>query len=144
MRGRFLQKTSSQCTTVGCRADRLPETRWKRGEAYTRPSKSAFVQVGHALRHTHVRFASPQAVGHRQLRCSDCPVGLITDISTAAKIKAKPTSELHMILSPQNKAENVMANRLSVHMMIEACEAGTWARPMFCMIWALIVAPRNR
>ena len=39
-------------------------------------------------------------------------VGLITDISTATKISAKPTSELHMIVSPQNSAENVTANRL--------------------------------
>ena len=54
-----------------------------------------------------------------------CLVGLITDISTATKISAKPTSELHMIVSPQNSAENVTANRLSVHMMIDACEAGT-------------------
>ena len=30
-----------------------------------------------------------------------------------------------MIVSPQNNAENVTANRLSVHMMIDACEAGT-------------------
>ena len=37
----------------------------------------------------------------------------------------KATSELHMIVSPQNSAENVTANRLSVHMMIDACEAGT-------------------
>lgn len=62
---------------------------------------------------------------NRQFRCSDCLVGLITDISTATKISAKPTSELHMIVSPQNSAENVTANRLSVHMMIDACEAGT-------------------
>ena len=62
---------------------------------------------------------------NRQFRCSDCLVGLITDISTATKISAKPTSQLHMIVSPQNSAENVTANRLSVHMMIDACEAGT-------------------
>ena len=71
-------------------------------------------------------------------------VGLMTDISTAAKISAKPTNELHRMRSPQNSAENDTANRLSVHMMIDACDAGTWARPIFCMICALIVAPRNR
>ena len=52
---------------------------------------------------------------NRQFRCSDCLVGLITDISTATKISAKPTSELHMIVSPQNSAENVTANLRGRH-----------------------------
>lgn len=61
---------------------------------------------------------------NRQFRCSDCLVGLITDISTATKISAKPTSELHMIVSPQNSAENVTANRLS-----EPMPNASWLAP---------------
>ena len=62
---------------------------------------------------------------NRQFRCSDLFGRLDYRHQHGDEDQRKATSELHMIVSPQNSAENVTANRLSVHMMIDACEAGT-------------------